>query len=261
MTQRNKSDALLRGIAQLFVDYRPADWTPVIAELEQGSALQRKIAVLIDELRTQPAPKKRVAAKTARAPALKHERKAKLTSLEKELKSGKLLADRRALAEVFASTGTKQPLPAARSAAITALIRQLNDIPSANFDALFAAIERARDLPAPEGESDYGRWFEIILNSGSRDRSLKDRHFDILGILDRAVVRGAEWFRTADIQILQARLAQYLQAGGDERGRDIVAEFLQTVSLAKDAPEAQQVRLNEKILQLKADWRALPWNE
>ncbi len=264
MSGRSKSDALLRDVAKLFVTYSRKDWEPLLAELGQGSALQKKLAGLIEELATAPPSKsaakvKKTTRSTKPAPLKwRHpERGPQLLKLSEELRTRKLLPNANALREALIRVGAKMPANAARPAAITSLLLALDELPSEAFRTAAHSIELSGDKGSDSSKGEYQRWFSLIMDDQAKPQSVASLYTNVLDLMDEAVVRGASQFSHKKEQELIAARKKWIAAGGPIIGPALIDEFLRLVTFAKGAAEGEQADLDQKAMDLKARWRSL----
>ncbi len=79
--------------------------------------------------------------------------------------------------------------------------------------------------------------------------------YDVLALMDRAVVRGASSFTDADADLLRRERDKWTEAGGADAGSTLIDSFIATTTLARDAAPGHPVRLDLEVLRLKSAWR------
>lgn len=265
VTGRTKSDALLRDVAKLFVTYSPRDWEPLLAELNQGSELQKRVANLIAELanaaptprRSKPGKSKAAERQSAARMWAHPERAEALKSLEVGLRGGRLLPTFSAVKEALARTGLKSPVPRTRAAAIAMLLEGLDQMPGEKYLALADAIIKSDPVQSTDRKLDYQRWFALILDKPANPGAASDLHLEVLNLMDKALIRGPRYFNQKDEADLRACKERWIRAGGTARGTALIDEFLKTVMIARGARESDDTRLGDRVTAIKNDWRHL----
>lgn len=259
MKSSRKTDSLINDIARLFVTYSRTDWQPILDELGRGSEAQTRIAAAIDEIiGSVPAVKQKGLKKQQKKAPFKvqhAERAEAIAALGTKLRRGELLPNTSALKEAWSRTGAKSPLPKSRSAAISAILEQLDRLSAKQYDSLMAAMLKLSEAGPADLEGDYGRWFSMILDRPVGPSGLQACHFEVLSLMDRALVRGAESFSDSDAQALRSEKEKWLRLGGTPEKAQIIDRFLRTTALASGARQEEMLRLNGQVVDLKSAWR------
>ena len=189
MTTRDRSDLLVRDIAQLFVKYPAAEWRLLVEQLNRGGEAQARIAAAIQTLvveagqakanRPRRSAKRSIVKRSASRAATgklargsvesmstySAERSEMLTALEHLLIERGALRTASDLREIFLKTGGKGDLPKSRTRAILALMRHLDSVTPAAFNQ---AIDAIREEGSGESSGDaYARWFNLIRPTGA----------------------------------------------------------------------------------------------
>jgi hypothetical protein len=165
---RRGTETLIRDLAALFVKYRPADWVPLVEELERGSPAQRKIAEAIDELATRSAAARASSKGRSVRPARKKKpQTASLSFSPDVLHLRTMLLDRKvapgmgSIRNLARAVGLKEELPTGREAAVDRLLVALNDQPEKSSKLReWVSLSRVGNV---NHEENYMRWFSLIL--------------------------------------------------------------------------------------------------
>ncbi len=80
-------------------------------------------------------------------------------------------------------------------------------------------------------------------------------YYDVLALMDRAVVRGAASFTDADTDLLRRERDRWMEAGGADAGSTLIDSFIATTTLARGATPEHTARLDLEVLRLKSAWR------
>ncbi len=172
-----KTDALVRDIAKLIVNYSPTVWRPVLDDLARAGGAYRDVATHLDQLLVKvadAAPRPRAVRKTAaKVPTARKAnagpaqmsleyspgRQRTLLSLAAALTERRLLPTAGDIRQVYLESGGKGDLPKTRKSAIQHLLRHLDGIPEESFESIHAAVQQhgSQDMIG-----DYQRWFQLI---------------------------------------------------------------------------------------------------
>lgn len=179
---RNRSDALIRDVAKLLVDYPARDWRPVLDELLSGGQVQQRLADAVEALvvhaeDTRAKAKAKAKPKTSRLPVkpraapeniqpikIPKDRLDTLSQFTKAFDARQLLTTRAAIADVFLAIGGKSEIPKTRKEAGLRILVALAEAPEPVYQAVLATI--AKQASSSEAD-DYRLWFDIIRPSAS----------------------------------------------------------------------------------------------
>lgn len=168
-----RTDALIRDIAQLFVDYRYEAWQPILEELSRGGQAQVRLAKAIEEALDKVSATKataggrRKAKPTARpsspkskaVPMFSSSRAETLTALQQALEERRIALTMSNLRQVYLASGGKDDLPKTRKAAVQSLLLHMDKLPDPTFEATIEKLTAGADGDASET---YARWFKLI---------------------------------------------------------------------------------------------------
>lgn len=178
---RNRSDALIRDVAKLLVDYPARDWRPVLDELLSGGQIQQRLADAVEALivhaeDTRAKAKAKAKPKAARLPATRHakprpapentppvriprDRLDTLSQFTKAFDARQVLTTRAAIADVFLAIGGKSEAPKTRKEAGLQILVTLAEAPEPVYQSVLETI--AKQASSSEAD-DYRLWFDII---------------------------------------------------------------------------------------------------
>lgn len=164
-----RTDALIKELAALLVKYRPADWEPIITELERGD--RGRLARMVAELAATPAKtrtkvNRATKAKGTRTKAgpqsfpLLPEREATLAPVVNALTTKRILPTIGDVRAAFSALGLKGSPPGRRAEMVNAIIAHLNSIEETRLPAAIEVV--AKEAAKSGRDNSYQRWFDLI---------------------------------------------------------------------------------------------------
>ena len=81
-------------------------------------------------------------------------------------------------------------------------------------------------------------------------------YYEILSIMDRALIRGAAHFSEADSARLRTEKERWVERGESAASTAIIDKFLSTTMVARGASQGETARLDLEVLDLKSAWRS-----
>ncbi len=85
--------------------------------------------------------------------------------------------------------------------------------------------------------------------------SRKETYFEILSLMDKALVRGANHFTAENVAALRDSKSRWIEMGGTSDEIAIIDKFLAAASMARGAPEEHVAKLTARTMELKGEWR------
>lgn len=80
-------------------------------------------------------------------------------------------------------------------------------------------------------------------------------YFEIMSLMDKALIRGANHFTLENTAALRAEKARWMEMGGTSEDADIIDKFLTATSMARGAPDEHVRKLTDRTMELKGAWR------
>ncbi|WP_157755586.1 hypothetical protein [Neomegalonema perideroedes] len=85
--------------------------------------------------------------------------------------------------------------------------------------------------------------------------SRREVYFEILSLMDNALVRGANHFTTENEVALKEERGRWMEMGGSNDEKAIIDRFLSVTSAARGEEDDRVRYPNDQILDLKRAWR------
>lgn len=85
--------------------------------------------------------------------------------------------------------------------------------------------------------------------------SRKDVYFEILSLMDKALVRGANHFTTENAAALQGERARWIEMGGSSDEKAIIDQFLSVTNMARGESDDRARNNTDRAMELKRAWR------
>lgn len=87
--------------------------------------------------------------------------------------------------------------------------------------------------------------------------SRNDVYFEILSLMDKALIRGANHFTPENAAALRDEKVRWIEMGGSSEDVKIIDRFLTTTNMARGAPDEQVQKLTDQTTELKSAWRSI----
>ena len=85
--------------------------------------------------------------------------------------------------------------------------------------------------------------------------SRRETYFEILSLMDKALVRGANQFTIENAAALQKQCSRWMEMGGSSYEEAIIDQFLSVTSTARGEMEDRVRSLTDRAMELKGAWR------
>lgn len=85
--------------------------------------------------------------------------------------------------------------------------------------------------------------------------SRREVYFEILSLMDKALVRGANHFTTDNAVALEKERGRWMEMGGSNNEKAIIDQFLSVTGAARGELDDRVRILTDKALELKRAWR------
>ncbi len=85
--------------------------------------------------------------------------------------------------------------------------------------------------------------------------SRKEVFFEILSLMDKALIRGANHFTAENASALRNEETRWMEMGGSREEKGIIDQFLTATSMARGAPDEHVRELTGRAMELKYAWR------
>lgn len=85
--------------------------------------------------------------------------------------------------------------------------------------------------------------------------SRREVYFEILSLMDGALVRGANHFTTENATTLQTACARWMEMGGFSNEKAIIDQFLSVTSAARGEMDDRVRSFTDRAVELKRAWR------
>lgn len=85
--------------------------------------------------------------------------------------------------------------------------------------------------------------------------SRKEVYFEILSLMDKALVRGANHFTTDAAAVLQNERARWMEMGGSSDEKAIIDQFLLVTAMARGVSDDHARNHTDQAMELKRAWR------
>ena len=85
--------------------------------------------------------------------------------------------------------------------------------------------------------------------------SRKEVYFEVLSLMDKALIRGANYFTPENALALRDEKARWMRMGGSPEEEQVIDQFLATVGMARGIQDEQARKLTDRTMELKSAWR------
>ena len=85
--------------------------------------------------------------------------------------------------------------------------------------------------------------------------SRKEVYFEILSLMDKALVRGANHFTNENATALQNELSRWMEMGGSRDEKAIIDQFISVTNTARGKLDDRIREHTDRAMELKGAWR------